>query len=388
MKILNLIPSVDPRHGGPVEALRIAAEELGPAGHVVEALSQDHPGAEHVARFPVKTHANGPGMLRGRLVPEFARWLKAHGREYDVAVVHGLWTFAAYGGHGTLREIGLPYVVFSHGMMDPWFNKAFPVKNLAKQAFWMTIQGPVLRDAAFVLFTCEEERRLARLAFRHNGYRERVVAFGSADAPDRPAAQHAAFRAALPQLDGRRFLLFLSRIHPKKGCDLLIEAFASVASAAPDLDLVIAGPDQVGWQAKLQALAAERGLAGRVHFPGMLAGDAKWGAFRGAEAFVLPSHQENFGIVVAEAMACGTPVLISDKVNIWREIEASGGGLVQDDTVAGTKALLTTFLALTPEVRRAMGTKARLGYERHFGTVAAARDLIDTLNDAIAAGAR
>jgi len=373
MKILNLIPSVDPRHGGPVEALRIAAEELGPAGHVVEALSHDHPGAEHVARFPVKTHANGPGMLRGRLVPEFARWLKAHGREYDVAVVHGLWTFAAYGGHGT---------------MDPWFNKAFPVKNLAKQAFWMTIQGPVLRDAAFVLFTCEEERRLARLAFRHNGYRERVVAFGSADAPDRPAAQDAAFRAALPQLDGRRFLLFLSRIHPKKGCDLLIEAFASIASAAPDLDLVIAGPDQVGWQAKLQALAAERGLTGRVHFPGMLAGDAKWGAFRGAEAFVLPSHQENFGIVVAEAMACGTPVLISDKVNIWREIEASGGGLVEDDTVAGTMALLATFLALTPDARRAMGAKARLGYERHFGTVAAARDLIDTLNDAIAAGAR
>ncbi|MCX5516785.1 transferase [Kaistia algarum] len=388
MKIINFIASVDMRQGGPVEGLRITGEELGQRGHVVEAASLDDPAADHVARFPVKTHATGPGMLRGRVVPGFSRWVREHADDYDVAVVHGLWNPASFGGHGALKQSGLPYVVFSHGMMDPWFNEKYPLKNVAKQAFWLAIQGPVLRDAHSVLFTSEEERRLARTSFHRHDYRERVVAFGAADAPDRPAAQAEAFAAALPELSGRRYLLFLSRIHPKKGCDLLVKAFAATADLQPDLDIVIAGPDQVGWRAELEPLAASFGIGSRIHWPGMLEGDAKWGAFRGADAFVLPSHQENFGIVVAEAMACHTPVLITDKVNIWREIETSGGGLVETDTEAGIERMLRAFLALPTAARREMGERAREGYERFFGTGAAAEDLLSVLHEAIETGTR
>src|SRR6185369_13539161 len=131
----------------------------------------------------------------------------------------------------------------------------------------------------------------------------------------------AAFFAAFPALKGRQFLLFLGRVHPKKGCDLLIRAFAkSLDKIAPDMDLVMAGPDQVNWVPELKALTKRLGVDNRVHWPGMLTGALKWGAFHSADALVLPSHQENFGIAVAEAMACCTPALISDKVNIWREV--------------------------------------------------------------------
>ena len=103
-----------------------------------------------------------------------------------------------------------------------------------------------------------------------------------------------------------------------------------VAEVAPDLDLVMAGPDQVGWMAELKGLAERLGVAGRIHWPGLMTGRAKWGALAGAEAFILPSHQDSFGVAVGEALGCGTPVLITDKVNIWREVRACGAGLVDE----------------------------------------------------------
>ena len=150
------------------------------------------------------------------------------------------------------------------------------------------------------------------------------------------------------ELQNRRFLLFLARIHAKKGCDLLIEAFAKIAPAVPDVDLVIAGPDQGGLQAKLQRQADEAGIADRIHWAGMIDGDVKWGALRICNAFVLPSHSENFGIAVVESLAVGRPVLISNQVNIWPEIEADGAGLVEDDTPEGTERLLRHWFALLP----------------------------------------
>ena len=139
-----------------------------------------------------------------------------------------------------------------------------------------------------------------------------------------------------------------------------------MADAHPDVDLVIAGPDQGGLQARLQRQAARLGIARRVFWPGMLQGAVKYGAFRAAEAFVLPSHQENFGIVVAEALACGTPVLLSDQVNIWREILESEVGLVEPDTLEGTHRLLSRWLSSPEAERGAMAGRAELVFQQRF----------------------
>ncbi|MFK4489224.1 glycosyltransferase involved in cell wall biosynthesis [Bradyrhizobium sp. USDA 336] len=161
-------------------------------------------------------------------------------------------------------------------------------------------------------------------------------------------------------------MLFLSRIHPKKGCDILIEAFAKLATHDPELQLVMAGPDQIGMKANLATRAAQLGIADRVHWTGMLKGDEKWGAFHACEAFVLPSHSENFGIVVAEALACGKPVLITNKINIWREIEQDGAGLVANDTEEGITKLLKDFSKLRPERREQIGKAARQLFLNRF----------------------
>ncbi|SHG88148.1 Glycosyltransferase involved in cell wall bisynthesis [Kaistia soli DSM 19436] len=375
MRILRVIASVDPEHGGPIEGLKRSSAVLAETGHVTEVASCDDPAARYVAEFPFSVHALGPSPSRYGYTPRLTPWIRDNAHRFDAAVVHGLWNYASIGAWRALRNSPLPYVIFTHGMLDPWFNTAQPVKRWAKQAYWLAGQSWVLARARSVLFTSEEERRLARTAFWGPSYTERVVSYGAAEPPEGSEAQQAAFRDRVPELGDRPYLLFLSRIHPKKGCDLLVTAFARVAALQPDLQLVLAGPDPVGLKAELIAAARSAGIADRLHFPGMLRDAAKWGAFRGALAFVLPSHQENFGIVVAEAMSCGVPVLITNKVNIWREVAAAGAGLVADDTAEGIEAMLRDFLGASDTRRAALRSAARRGYEAHFSIGSAAADL-------------
>jgi glycosyltransferase involved in cell wall biosynthesis len=265
-------------------------------------------------------------------------------------------------------------VVFTHGMLDPWFKRRYPLKHIKKYCYWPA-QYWILRQAETVMFTSTLERDLAPQSFWPNRWKSFVVPYGTGEPPAGTGAQSEAFYAKLPLLRGRRYVLFLSRIHEKKGCDLLIEAFARVAPAHPDVDLVIAGPDQVGLQSKLQRMAGDLGIERRrVHWPGLLTGDPKWGALRGCDAFILPSHQENFGVVVAEALACGRPVLISNQVNIWPEVEQEGVGLVAPDTLAGTEELLSQWLLLGEAERNSMISRTtkvfRKRYSMRSGAVA------------------
>jgi glycosyltransferase involved in cell wall biosynthesis len=153
-------------------------------------------------------------------------------------------------------------------------------------------------------------------------------------------------------------MLYLGRIHRKKGCDLLVRSFIRHAEADPGLHLVMAGPDQQGWSAELQRTVADAGLGERVHWTGMLTGAEKWGALCACEVFILPSHQENFGIAVAEALACGKAVLLADKVNIAQQIARDGAGLVESDDQDGTDALLQRWIQLSAAEREAMEQQA------------------------------
>jgi glycosyltransferase involved in cell wall biosynthesis len=266
-------------------------------------------------------------------------------------------------------------------MLAPWFRTAYQVKHLKKQLFWLAFEGRALRQARCVLFTTEEECRQARGAFWGHSYRERVIAYGTADVGGDPSQQIAAFCTKFTALSGRRFLLSLGRLHPTKGCDILISAFAKVAAFEKDLDLVMAGPDQIGWQIELERLAAEQGISERIHWTGMLTGDAKWGAFRAANAFISASHSESFGISAVEAMACGTPVLITNKFNTWREIQASQGGLVGEDSETGMVTILGDFLARSPNETAKMRIASRHGYLHYFNIENAAASLVRIIEE-------
>jgi glycosyltransferase involved in cell wall biosynthesis len=189
------------------------------------------------------------------------------------------------------------------------------------------------------------------------------------------------FLTQFSELRGRRNLLFLSRIHPKKGCDILIRAFARIAARQPEVSLVMAGPDSNQWMPELKRLASELRVADRIFWPGMLQGELKWGAFYASEAFILPSHQENFGIAVAEALGCGLPVLISDKVNIWREIRDDRAGLVDTDDDDGTYRNMNSWFEMPASERSAMGARASETYRRRFTVQSMADTLLELAHE-------
>ncbi len=377
MRILHIIHSVDPATGGPIEGLLQQCRALPDC--ICEVVTLDPPDAAFLEDFPLTVYALGVRAHTSRLsrfgyTPRLVPWLGAHAGEYDMIVVNGLWNYASAGASRILPRLGVPYVVYPHGMMDPWFRRAYPAKHWLKQIFWTLFDGRLMRHARAALFTCEGEMILARGQFLGHPYRERVARYGAGAAPDDDGTQTAKFRSKLPALGDRPYLLFLARIHPKKGCDLLIRAFAAVA---PDLDLVMAGPDQVGWMGELQSLALRLGVGDRIHWPGMLSGPAKWGALRGAEAFVLPSHQDTFGVAVGEALGCSTPVLTTDKVNVWREISNTGAGFVETDSQDGIETLLRSYLALDPPERDRMRAAARTCFTAHFDVASTASKTLE-----------
>lgn len=389
MRILHLIASVNPKGGGPIEYARTMSEAHKCNGHASRFVTLDAAGAPWVKAFEFPVLAAGPNRRGINAIRRFHAAVAEAVKDADVAVIHGLWNVATFAGLSALKAQNIPWVTFSHGMLDPYFRDLDPVKHWLKQAVWLGAQGRALSGAYRVLFTCDEEQRLAKKAFwGHQNYRSKVVAFCATDLsspPENPDVNFKAFQAQVPALGERRYLLFLSRIHPKKACDNLIKAFASIAEDHDDVDLVFAGPDQTGWQKELEHLAQSCGVGARVHWAGMTSGAIKAAAFSNALAFTLPSHQENFGIVVAEALSTRTPVLISKKVNIWKEIVQDHAGLACDDTVESTSQMLRDFMDLSDEERTEIRSATRPCYEKRFSVDAAARDLEVTLSNAIAA---
>jgi glycosyltransferase involved in cell wall biosynthesis len=384
LKILRVISSVNPQGGGPIEGVKQLQAPLEQLGVEVEIACCDVPNSPWLATsgLPV-IHALGPAKgsyaYSSRLLP----WLRENVSRFDAVIVEGLWQYPGLAVRQALIKKNIPYFVFTHGMLDPWFKRTYPMKHLKKWLYWPWAEYRVLRDARAVIFTCGEEQILARESFWLYRANETVASYGTSNPPSNSHELKQLFLAKNSELKDKRIVLFLSRIHEKKGCDLLLDAFAQVAASDQRLHLVMAGPDQTGWSATLRAKAEKLGIAGRVSWPGMLQGDDKWGAFYAAEVFCLPSHQENFGIVVAEALACGKPVLISNKVNIWREIEADKAGFVGEDTIDGTVLNLNKWLALDVTSYLAMRYRAKQCFESRFQISRAAAQLVKIIRESI-----
>jgi len=369
MKLLHIIDTLSPVAGGPPQAVRQLVKAYLENNCDVEIVTLDDPGETYLRELPCPVHALNQSYLgRYAFSPRLWHWLHENASRFDGMIMNGIWSFPGWAVRQSARRAETPYGVFVHGALDPWFNRKYPLKYLKKRVYW-PMQRAILRDAAVVFFTTDVERDLAASSFRGATWNGMVVPYGIND-PTMSWTDSGAviedFYQKVPKLRDRRFLLFMARIHEKKGCDLLLEAFARIVSLAPDVDLVMAGPDQEGMEAGLKDLANRHGIGERVHWPGMIAGPLKWGALLSCDALVLPSHQENFGISVVEALSVGRPVLISNQVNIWAEIERYRVGLVDDDTIDGTERILRRWFNLSFAERDAMAARARSCFVNRF----------------------
>lgn len=366
MRILHVINSVDPASGGPAEGLRQLCHIYRAGGHENEVATLDAPGDIAQYNFPAQVHGLGPGKGIYGYTPRAASWLEEHVRKFDLVFLNCIWQYNVLAAFRALKNCDTPYGVFIHGMLDPYFKVEFPLKHIKKLFYWHFVLHKILRNANAVLFTCEEERLLARQSFSHYQVQERVLSYGIFGPELDLAIAREEFLASWPRLRGKRLVISMGRIHPKKGTDVLIEAFARTLAHESNWELVIAGPDQIGQQAGLESLAARLGVAEQITWTGMIEGPLKWGALAASEVFVLPSHQENFGIVVTEALACSLPIIISNKVNIWREIETCKAGLICDDTVESTRACLHQWSDLNLEEIAEMRSRCRKCFDAYF----------------------
>ncbi len=277
----------------------------------------------------------------------------------DIVHIHSLYLFHVWAAARLARKHGVPYLLRPHGTLDPFLWKRHRAR---KRVMELLFQNRVIGSAAALHYTAEEEMRLAA-PYVHSA--KGVVVPNGLDLAEYGALPPpGTFRARHREIGSRRIVLFLSRLNFKKGLELLVPGFAAALKTHPDLHLVIAGPDD-GMRAETERLVAEAGIGAQVTLTGMLTGTTKLAAFVDAFAFFLPSYSENFGIAIVEAMACGVPVAISDKVNIWREVEAAGAGLAGPTTAESVTAQILA-LAGDPARARFMGEKGKALVRERF----------------------
>lgn len=369
-RVLHVIPSMDPASGGMAEAVRVLAQATPRMNSVI--VTCDAPDAPWLSRSSVRTVGGGPGRTRLLWSPRLASILQHEMRLVDVCVAHGLWQHPLFAAGREAQKQNKPLFVFPHGMLDPW---ALAQSRVVKSLAWLAGMKSVLnRHAAALCFTTKEEMELAAPMVGQAKAKQVIIPLGV----EAPSLVRAEARNALDKqhlaLAGRQILLFLGRLHPKKGCDMLIQAFAECCrqqdkQQRPRPHLRLAGPPcSEEYLLELRAIAEREKVneGTDLVFLGMLEGEAKWRELAAADVLVLPSHQENFGLVVAEALACGTPTLLSDKVNTAPQVNAGGAGLMAPDTPDGTLHLLQQWMSLSVEERTTMSRRARALHAESF----------------------
>lgn len=362
-------------------------------GHKVEVATLDEPENLESSREGIALHSLGPGWGGYGYSSRLVRWLRQNVIRFDFVVIDGIWQFHGLAVRRVLRNLAIPYGIFPHGMLDPWFQEHYPSKHLKKWLYWHLFERRNFAQARVIFYTAEEEMIKADRSFSlPAGPSHEMVGLGIANVPSVSPDLQEGFLREHPYLRDRRILLFLGRIHEKKGIDLLIEAFGRVMATFPDAGhsprphLIVVGPcgdDQYLTQLKLQA--EKLCPADSVTWEGMLRGDIKWGALQSADAFILPSHQENFGIAVVEALASGTPVLVSKGVNIWREIVTDGAGFAEDDTAHGCEQLMRRWLDANEGDWQKMKDSAIPCFRRRFAACEGAGNLIAAIRRVFAA---
>lgn len=362
MKILHVITSLDPAAGGPpMIAARLAAGQasLGHAVRLVTYQSADQNNTDralldmpHFDQVAVSylPAARGWDCITGA---DAHQPLACLVEQVDAVHLHSVWDTILRIAANVSRDLNKPYCVLLNGMLDPWCLGQKAIKK--KIAFWLAYRR-MLNGAAFLHLGNIDERNLIQplrlTTDTHlipNG-----VFLEEIDPPPQPGL----FYAKHPELNSQPYILFLSRLHHKKGLDYLAESFIRIASKHPSVQLVVAGPDdRDGSSDNFQELIAQANLSSRVHVIGPVYGRDKYAAMVDAACFCLPSRQEGFSMAITEALACGAPAVISENCHFPQVAEVGAGEVARLNASAVAQAL--DRVLSDPGLRERMGQAGR-----------------------------
>ena len=380
MRVLHVIPSIAPRYGGPSQAILEMCRAVQKQHIQLMIATTD---ADGDSRLPVVVgspvdYQGVPAIFFTRQCSEaykysypLARWLGANVKRFTVVHIHAVFSHACLAAARICRRHNIPYIVRPLGTLDPWSMQRKPLR---KRILWRLGVGRMLRHAAAIHYTTAEERRLAEDSLQLA--RGVVIPLGIETEHLQIRENANLFRELHPTLGHAPYVLVLSRLHPKKGLELLLEAFLGlVKQQFKQWKLVIAGEGDGRYVTSLRLQVQGSGGDEHVLFSGWLAGREKVSALQGAALLALPSYQENFGLCVAEALACGVPVLVSRHVNLAREIEAAGAGWIAAMEPDDFREKLAQALEMKEE-RARRGEAGREFVDRFLKWPTVAADLI------------
>jgi glycosyltransferase involved in cell wall biosynthesis len=388
MRVLHVIPSLASRTGGPATSVVESSLALRRCGVDVTIFATDMAEAASARAHGRVTGAQLPAGARDldvRLFP--ARWpyrlafspamyraLRDEAGMYDVVHIHSLFLFPQVAAYRAASGAGVPYVVSPRGALDPYLRRRGRAVKAAGDVLWQ--RGMLTRAAALHVTSGEEARLTSDVA---PGVARYVVPNGIRWDEYQQLPAEDAFRRRYFRGSHDPVVMYLGRLSHKKGLDILIRAFALVRRDVPAARLAIVGPDDEGVTPRLAALARREGVAERVVFTGMLRGGDKLDALAAADVWALPSHTENFGVAVAEALAAGRAIVISPGVNIAPEIEAAGAGVVAPLDAEAFAAEIAALLRDGAR-RAALGVRAREFARRYDWSIVGPR-LVEMYED-------
>ncbi len=400
MKVLHVIPSLSLKDGGPSFAMPLIASGLQRGGIEVDVATTVE--AEQAALLNGDLDApatrDGVRYFQFPRQSEFykvslplSRWLSAHIQDYDLFHIHALFSYASRRAASLAIKNDVPYIVRPLGVLNRWGmqNRRRWLKRLS----FSLIERRIIREAAAIHYTSEQERLEAEEAGARN--ESAVIPLGIEPSEFRSLAGPERFYERFPDTRGRDIILFLSRLDPKKGLDLLLRAFVELcerrktaderrrmtAARRPTTDvaqrplLVIAGDGDSPFVDGLRGLADELGIESAILWTGFLGGEDKLSAMAAASLFVLPSYSENFGIALVEAMAAGLACVTSDQVGIAADIQEYEAGLV----VPGEEAPLASAMQRLiddPGLRSGLAANARRLVDDRFSLEAMTTSLV------------
>ncbi|HBK97156.1 MAG TPA: glycosyl transferase group 1 [Microcoleaceae bacterium UBA10368] len=382
MRILQIIPSISLVYGGPSQMVLGLSAALASKNIDVTIITTNSNG--DIGQLPLDVPLNQPIKQNGYQIIYFRcypfrrykfslsllQWLNANAGQFDLAHIHALFSPVTTLAATIARGHNLPYIIRPCGMLDP---ADLQKKKLLKQIYGTVLERPNLAGAAAIHFTSKEEAKISERfglgsTSKMSVPRDLVI----------PLGVKAGFFPKRLRESQVPIILFMSRIEPKKGLDLLIPALESILGAGIEFQFILAGsnPQDADYETGIKLKIQNSSLAKYTTITGFVGGDLKNELLTNADLFVLPSYYENFGIAVAEAMAAGVPVAISDRIHIAEDIQKAEAGWVGPLEVGAIASLIKSAL-LDPEERKRRGLNGKEYAKKHYNWEAIAQQTID-----------
>ena len=363
IKILRMINTIDPKFGGPAHAIIFSSLALLKQGFKIDILTCDQEGSNFFKSKKIRMINKGPSVGLFGFSLKFTFWLLKHRHEYDMFIVHGLWTYSSIIARILLKK---KYFVFTHGQLDPYFKNNF-LKRIKKQIYWFLIEKSNLLNARSILLTSQGEKNTLEKTFVNmQGIKKKTIKYGIIKPILNKKIILKKFYLKFPNLKNKDFYLFLGRFHEKKGCEIIIESVKKIENNFKSIILFVGPMTGSTYEIKIKNLIQKYKLQKKIILSDMLVGDLKWGAIQASKAMVLASHGENFGVSLVESLCLGKPVLTTDKVNISNDILNFNAGYIAKNKINSFAKILIKYEVLNKSDLKKLSANALKCFKEKF----------------------